>query len=82
MIDPNLIYSFLGGVVVAGGVAIRFLRQRISPSEANDIYKKATKAIADYKAAKERGQLQPEDTIQLAEEALDAVGTFVKALES
>lgn len=82
MIDPNNIYSFLGGLVVGIGVVIAFIRKRISPTEAQDIYNKTIKAISNYREAKARGQLTPDETIQIAEEALDAIGTFVKSLES
>ena len=82
MIDPNNIYSFLAGLAVAGGVAIVFIRKRISITEAQDIYNKTIKAINDYKATKAKGQITPDETIRIAEEALDAIGMFVKDLES
>jgi hypothetical protein len=81
MIDINNVYSFVGGLIVAGGAAIGFINNRISPSEAQDIYDHAKAAINEYNKAKVSGTLTDKEKLRIAETVLEVFETIIKDLE-
>lgn len=81
MLDTNNIISFVGGLFVAGVTAIGFIRNRISPSEAQDIYDQAKAAIDEYNKAKTEGTLTDQEKLKIAENVLQVFETIIKDLE-
>ena len=80
-IDTTIILSFLTGIGTALVAAYGFIRSRITPKEASDIYLKAKATIDEYNNATEDGTITTEEKLRIANKSLLTIQTILKSLE-
>ena len=85
MLENSWITGGIGLVIGAVGSAVamfKYLASRLSPEEIESVRIRLTRALDDYKKAKEDGVLTADEQLKLAEDALAVVQETLKALES
>lgn len=74
--------GFLAGIAVTVPALYHYLKSRISPSEAYEIYQKVKKTIEDYNTAMQDGNLSEKEKLELAQDTLAILQELLEALES
>ena len=76
-----IIISFLTGIGTALTAAYGFIRSRITPKEAAEIYIQGKATIDEYNKSMEDDTISTEEKLRIASKSLLTIQTILKSLE-